>query len=448
MADDSEAKTLTPRHHNRRLPLDYQRLDTLKLNPKDPRRYTRAERRRFEKFIKNMGPMPMVVTPDRVILSGNVFLEMAIAAGYTEAPVMVAEHLTPAEADAYMLACVRMMQMGEWDDELLASVMQGLADSELKLDLDLTGFELPEIDLILDGAIAGEVEEDPVLPEKIAVTRTGDLVTMRSHRLIVGDALDAETYARLMDGRKAAAVFSDPPFNVKIEGNVSGLGKIKHGEFAQASGEMSQAQFTEFLTQAMSLMVANSVAGSVHILAMDWRHHMEMGAAAKAVYSHFLNIAVWAKDRAGMGTYLRSQHELFFIYQNGKGRRQNNVQLGSFGRDRSNVWQYPSANTFSRGGSEGNLLHDHPTPKPVDLVADAILDVTTRGDIVLDPFMGGGATLIAAEKTGRVAYGIEIDPIFVDVIIRRWRKWTGEDAVFEDGRTFTQVEADRLEAAQ
>jgi DNA modification methylase len=334
-----------------------------------------------------------------------------------------------------------MMQLGQWDDDLLAKVMQNLSESELKYDLDYTGFEVGEIDRILDGGTAQDDEVSP--PEKVAVTRAGDVVIMGDHRLIVGDALQPETYVRLMLGGKASAAITDPPYNVKVEGNVSGLGKVKHKDFAQACGEMAPPQFTEFLTAAMVQMALNSVPASVHILAIDWRHHMEMGLAGQAAYSELLNIAVWAKDRAGMGAYLRSQHEMFFIFQSGEGNRQNHVQLGRFGRSRTNLWEYPSAVSSSLQGEESNVLHDHPTPKPVALIADAIRDVTRRGDIVLDPFSGSGTTLIAAEKTGRKARVIEISSVFADVAIRRWEAWTGEQATFEDGRTFAQVEAER-----
>jgi DNA modification methylase len=242
-----------------------------------------------------------------------------------------------------------------------------------------------------------------------------------------------------MQGDQASMIFTDPPYNVKIKGNVSGLGSSHHREFAMASGEMTEVEFIGFLKTSMELMVANSTKPSVHYLCMDWRHIGEMLSAA-ALYSELLNVCVWAKDNAGMGSFYRSQHEFIFVFKNGSGSHQNNVQLGKNGRNRSNVWSYPGLNSFARYAEEGNLLDLHPTVKPIRLVADAVLDASVRGDIVLDPFMGSGTTLLAAERTGRRCYGIEIDPLYVDTIIRRWQMHTGGEAVqASSSRTFNSL---------
>jgi DNA modification methylase len=242
---------------------------------------------------------------------------------------------------------------------------------------------------------------------------------------------------------RAAAVFTDPPYNVPIDGHVSGLGTIHHREFAMASGEMDRRGFTEFLAQACALLAQYSRDGSLHYLCMDWRHIRELLDAAEPAYAELKNLCVWAKDNAGMGSLYRSQHELIFVFKHGRALHRNNVQLGKHGRDRSNLWSYPGARSLSRTSEEGNLLALHPTVKPVRLVADALLDCTARGEIVLDPFLGSGTTLLAAERVGRVCHGPEIDPLYVDTAIRRWQAHTGDEARHtESGRSFDEIAAE------
>jgi DNA modification methylase len=236
-------------------------------------------------------------------------------------------------------------------------------------------------------------------------------------------------------------IFTDPPYNVPIAGHATGLGRIQHRDFEMASGEMSEKEFTEFLTQALAHLAEHSTDGALHFICMDWRHMGELLAAGRRAYSELKNLCVWSKDNAGMGSLYRSQHELVFVFKNGKGLHRNNVQLGQYGRYRSNVWHYPGVNCFSRKTEEGNLLELHPTVKPVALVADAILDCTDRGGIVLDSFLGSGTTVIAAERTGRICCGIELDPVYVDTAIRRWQAFTSQNAVNESsGQTFAEVE--------
>ena len=249
-----------------------------------------------------------------------------------------------------------------------------------------------------------------------------------AHRLYCGNALEEAAYVALMTGKKAAMVFVDPPFNVKIDGHASGLGATRHREFAFASGEMSETEFTAFLTQSCRLLATYSEPGALHFICMDWAHAYELLTASRAVYSELKNMCVWAKDNAGMGSLYRSQHELIFVFKHGKTAHRNNIQLGKYGRYRSNIWRYPGMNSFGRTTDEGNLLALHPTVKPVALVADAILDCTQRGDIVLDSFLGSGTTLMAAERVGRICHGMEIDPLYVDTAIRRWQNLTGERA--------------------
>jgi DNA modification methylase len=302
---------------------------------------------------------------------------------------------------------------------------------DLGFEVAITGFEVGEIDLILQEAAAEQkAEEEPVeISPGPAVTKPGDIWLLGDHRLICGDALEGSTYSALMGGQKADVVFADPPYNVKIDGNVCGKGAIRHREFAMASGEMSESEFVDFLSSSLSLLERHSSDGSVHFICMDWRHAAEVLLAGKRAYDTLLNLCVWTKDNGGMGSFYRSQHELVFVFRKGKGSHRNNVQLGRFGRNRTNVWRYPGVNTLSKSGSEGNLLALHPTVKPVAMIADAILDCSARGDIVLDNFAGVGSTILAAEKVGRVCYAIEIDPLYIDTAVKRWEKHTGEKAV-------------------
>ena len=259
------------------------------------------------------------------------------------------------------------------------------------------------------------------------LSRLGDLWILGRHRVLCGSALDRHAFATLFGDERAAMVFTDPPYNVPIDGHASGLGAVHHRPFPMASGEMDSTQFTNFLKQAFDNLAAFTIDGSIHFVCMDWRHIEELTAAGRGVYGELKNLCVWVKDNAGMGSLYRSRHELVFVFKHGRGGHRNNVQLGRFGRNRSNVWTYPGANSFVRSG-EGNLSALHPTVKPVAMIADAILDCSARGDIVLDGFLGSGTTVIAAERTGRRCYGLELDPGYVDTIIRRSQTLTGGSA--------------------
>lgn len=260
------------------------------------------------------------------------------------------------------------------------------------------------------------------------VSKPGDLWILGRHRVYCGNSLEEGAYAALMGSECATMVFTDPPYNVKIDGHASGLGAIRHRDFAMACGEMDEVQFTKFLTDACKLLAANSADGAIHFVCMDWRHMAELLAAGREAYSELKNVCVWTKHNAGMGSLYRSQHELVFVFKHGTAPHRNNVQLGQYGRHRSNVWRYRGANSFGQGTEEGNLLALHPTVKPVGLVEDAILDCSARGDIVLDAFLGSGTTLIAADRAGRRCYGLELDPLYVDTIIRRWQTASGGKA--------------------
>ena len=318
----------------------------------------------------------------------------------------------------------------------------------LDFSIEDTGFQIGEIDLRIASLDPLPGADDPayVLPELPTgppISKIGDLWVLGRHRLLCGSALDAAAFAALMGEERAATVFTDPPYNVPIDGHTSGLGAIHHRPFPMACGEMGAAEFTAFLAAALGNLATFSVDGSVHFICMDWRHLEELLAASRNAYDGILNLCVWTKTNAEMGSFYRSQHELVFVFKHGRHGHRNNVQLGRFGRHRSNVWAYPGANSFARHGEEGNLLALYPTVKPVAMVADAILDCTARGDIVLDAFVGSGTTIVAAERTGRRCHAIELDPGHTDTTVRRWQALTGNTARHAaNGRSFDDLAAE------
>jgi len=372
-----------------------------------------------------------------MIIAGHGRVDAAKLLGMKSVPTICLENLSDDQIRAYILADNRLAEKAGWDISILAIELQHLTSLDLQFDVSITGFEVAEIDLILEEAEKEKEEEDPVeISSGPAVTKPGDIWLLGDHRLICGDALDESTYCGLMNGQKADVVFADPPYNVRIDGNVCGQGAIRHREFRMASGEMSEREFSDFLCQALSHLERHSSDGSVHFICMDWRHAAEILLAGKKAYDTLLNLCVWTKDNGGMGSLYRSQHELIFVFRKGNELHRNNVQLGRFGRNRTNVWRYPGVNTLSKSGVEGNLLALHPTVKPVAMIADAILDCSARGDVVLDNFSGVGSTILAAEKVGRVCYGIEIDPLYIDTAVQRWEKHTGQRAIHAATRQY------------
>ena len=386
--------------------------------------------------------VPLLIDAEGRIIAGHGRLEAAKKNGLVEVPVIRVDHLSEAQRIAYMIADNRLTDLSHFDDRLLGQMLRDLSVAGLEFDLDAIGFSVGEIDFHIEALGQTAPEEDPadgpVELASRAVSIAGDLWQLGPHRLQCGSALDPHAWDDLMAGQLAAVGFTDPPFNVKINGHVSGLGEVQHREFAMASGEMGRDEFVDFLESSFRLMARHSAPASIHFTAIDWRHVPEMVAAGEAAFTELKNICVWSKPSGGMGALYRSQHELFFVWKSGRGRHRNNIELGRNGRSRTNVWSYPAAAGF-RHSEGGDLLADHPTCKPVALVADAVLDVSKRGEIVIDPFMGSGTTIIAAERVGRVAYGMELDPLYVDGIIRRFEKLTGQDAVHQDGRSFAEI---------
>ncbi len=392
---------------------------------------------------------PVLIDKAGTIIAGHGRVEAAKKLGLDTVPCLRLEHLSEAEKRAYILADNKLAEKAGWDREILAIELQHLTTLDVDFDVTITGFEMAEIDVLL-GEIEPKVDAADVMPAPAAgpaVTRLGDLWQIGSHRLICGDATDFETLARLLDGERAQMVFTDPPYNVKIDGHVSGLGAVKHREFAMASGEMSEAEFTAFLERVFANLVLRAVDGAIHFVCMDWRHLGEVLAAGTRTFSELKNICVWNKTNGGMGSLYRSQHEMVFVFKSGAAPHINNVELGRHGRYRTNVWTYAGANTFS-ATREADLAM-HPTVKPVALVADAILDCSKRRGIVLDAFAGSGTTLVAAERTGRRGYGIELDPLYCDTILRRLSSMARVEArLVATGQTFAEVATEREREAE
>jgi DNA modification methylase len=424
------------------LSIEYQAVSALKPRDSNPRTHSKKQIAQIAKAIRRFGFTNPVLVDDRNgIVAGHGRIEAAKTIGLTQVPTVRLSDMGDAEIRAYVIADNKLAENAGWDRNLLGLELQYLTELDIDFDVTLTGFELPEIDILI-GELSPDNDNDPadelVAPAPgPAVTRPGDIWQIGQHRLICGDSTKPETYEALLGEERAQMVFTDPPYNVPVSGHVGGLGAIQHREFAMASGEMSEAEFTAFLGSVFRHLAAYSADGAIHFQCMDWRHVGEMLAAGNAAYSELKNICVWAKNNGGMGSLYRSQHEFVFVFKSGTAPHINNIELGKHGRYRTNVWNYAGVNSF---GGDRSDLNMHPTVKPVAMVADAIRDCSHRKGIVLDAFVGSGTTLIAAEKTGRRAYGIEIDPQYCDVTIRRMRSVCGVQTILEaTGESFDQV---------
>jgi DNA modification methylase len=411
----------------------------------NPRTHSAKQIRQIADSLKQFGwTNPVLTDGEGMILAGHGRVAAAKLLGLTKVPVICIDRMSESEKRAYIIADNKLAENAGWDPELLAIELQFLVDSDLSFDVELTGFDMGEIDVLLAPDVSAEEElvEQPDADAPV-VSRPGDLWLIGAHRILCGNALEGDDWKALMGGMKAQLVFTDPPYNVPISGHVSGLGQAKHREFAMASGEMSKEGFTGFLRSTFLHLAEHSVDGAIHFVCMDWRHMGEILEAAGGVYSELKNLCVWAKTNAGMGSFYRSQHELVFAFKSGKAAHINNFGLGENGRHRSNLWTYAGANTFRAGRMED--LEAHPTVKPLGMVSDAILDCSKRGGLVVDAFAGSGTTLIAAARCGRVGAGLEIDPAYVDLIVRRLEAETGEQAVHGDTLdSFEELKAERL----
>jgi len=428
------------------LAITYRAVADLKPYPRNARTHSRKQLKQIAAAIKEFGfTNPVLIDESDQIIAGHGRVAAAKLLGLAEVPTLQLSHLSPLQKRAYILADNRLAEKAGWDKEILAVELQGLLDDGF--EVVLTGFEVPEVDVVLD--MSAEAKSDRHADDDIpavgpAVSQPGNLWRLGNHRLLCGNALDSGCYGTLLGGAKAALVITDPPYNVAINGHVGGKGQIQHRDFAMGCGEMTSSDFTTFLTKTFEHLVANSADGSIHYAFMDWRHMQEMLEAGHAVYSELKNLCVWNKTNGGMGSFYRSKHELVFVWKAGTAPHLNNFELGQHGRNRTNVWDYAGVNAFR--SERMDELQMHPTVKPVGLVAEALRDCSRRGDLVLDPFCGSGTILIAAERTGRKARALEIDPAYVDVAIRRWEALTGKSATLITGETFEEIAEQRTAA--
>lgn len=406
------------------------KISELTPDPNNPRVHSKTQLKRLARSLKEFGFVaPVIIDSEGRILVGHGRVGAAARLGWETVPTLCIDYLTPAQAKAYQIADNRLAELATWDRQQLGVILKDLS-LELNFDVELTGFDMGEIDLIIGEADqVPEVAEDEVIPDSDgpAVTQLGDAWQLGRHRILCGNATDESAFKVLMCGKVVKLVFVDPPYNVKVA-HIGSRGRYKHREFVMASGEMTEEQYVEFLSKAFLLLARYSADGSIHFVCIDWRHVKDLLTAGERAYSELLNLCIWVKHNAGMGSLYRSQHEMVAVFKNGKKAHRNNVLLGKYGRNRTNVWNYPGANSLAASGEEGNPLALHSTPKPVALVMDAILDCSARGDVVLDTFLGSGTTLIAAERAGRTCYGMELDPLYVDTVVRRWQTYTGDEA--------------------
>jgi DNA modification methylase len=418
-------------------------INEIRPHPRNARTHSKKQIRQIAASIRAVGfAAPILIDENKILIAGHGRLQAAKSLGMSSIPAIVISGVSDAKKRALLLADNRIAQSAGWDREQLAIELATLPELLIEDDLDIsiTGFEPAEIDALHadfeDGSTDPADEIDDSYLNGPAVSELGDLWQMGTHRLMCGDARNMDHLRRLLDGERAHMAFLDPPYNVAI-GSIVGRGAVKHDEFVMASGEMSHDAFVAFLKEILGAAAQFSIDGAVHFVCMDWRHVEELVIASRSAYRAMLNLIAWVKTNAGQGSFYRSQHELIGVFRVGATPHLNTIELGRHGRSRSNVWHYAGANTFRSGRM--NDLRAHPTVKPVAMIGDAIKDCTRRSAIVLDTFCGSGTTILAAERVGRRGYGLEIDPRYVDVAVRRWQAFSGRDALhFASGLTFEE----------
>lgn len=421
-------------HANRKLEVVYKAPGELVPDPRNARTHTKRQVEQIVQSIRAFGfTNPILADLDGNLIAGHGRLRAAKEMGLQQVPVITLEGLSEPQKKALRLADNKIALNAGWDTEILKLELAELSLPEIDFDLSLTGFSSGEIDVVLSEAEDPDDEVIPAVPE-IPRVQTGDIWQMGEHRVACGDGRDVAFLQRLIgEGETIDCAFLDPPYNVKINGHANAKGR--HREFAMASGEMTEAEFRTFLSDTLGACAKVSRDGAVHFVCMDWRHMDDVTASVCDIYDDLLNICVWNKSNAGMGSLYRSKHEMVFVYRVGSASHTNNVELGKHGRNRTNVWDYPSVNSMK--GSRREDLALHPTVKPVAMVADAYCDVTKQGELVLDIFLGSGTSLIAAERVGRRFRGLDIDPAYVDLAMQRWSDLTGKEPqlIHRDGTT-------------
>ena len=433
---------------SRKLTIEYLPVASLRLDPKNARLHSDGQIRQIARSIEVFGfNVPILVDADFRVVAGHGRVLASKLLGIADVPVIRLEHLSETQRLAFAIADNRLTENSEWDKRLLAEQLMSLSEAELEFSVEVTGFEVGEIDVMVENLEpTGRCNDDPAdaIPDRGTrpqVSRVGDLWTLDRHRIYCGDARSENSYSALMKDCRAQMVFTDPVYNDPTNGYVTAPRKINQPESIPASGEMSPSEFTTFLMTIFAQMARNSLDGTLHFICMDWRRSEELISAARSAYSEFKDVCVWVKNGAGQGSLYRSQHEFIFVFKSGKKSHRNNIQVGKHRRCRTNVWRYPRVNSLSRTSNEASWSIVRSTIKPVKLVVDAILDCTARGSVVLDPFLGSGTTLIAAQRSGRCCYAMELEPAYVDKAVRRWQRYTGLTAIYEaTGESFAQRE--------
>lgn len=406
----------------RSLTVVYRPIGDLRPDPRNARTHPKRQIEQLCASLREFGfTNPVLIDEQSVLIAGHGRLRAAREIGLADVPTIELAGLSEARKKALRLADNKIALNAGWDTELLKLEIEDIGTLDVDFDLSLTGFASGEIDVVLKAANDPDEEVIPAVPVE-PKTMPGDIWVLGEHRVGCGDGRNAEFLRRVVGaGASIDAAFLDPPYNVKINGHANAKGR--HREFAMASGEMSEAAFRTFLAETLGAAESISRTGAIHFICMDWRHLDDVSAVGRQVYNDLLNICIWNKSNAGMGSLYRSKHEIVFVYRVGDGPHANMVELGRYGRNRTNVWDYPSVNSMA--GSRREDLALHPTVKPVAMVADAYQDVTKRGDLVFDMFLGSGTSLIAAERTGRRFRGCDIDPAYIDVAVERWVQMTG-----------------------
>ena len=438
--------------HNLRIGIVYRPVEEIRSYKRTLRKRSRRWQAAMQASIKRFGLiLPILIDQDGEIIGGEGVFEIAKQCGFMEVPTVRIDHLNEVDIRLLRLALNRIAEESSWDTVELSDEWRDLQPIAMDLGYDVSGFTTPEIDSLLHQPPSKEQEDADDHQMEVGepgseVSQVGDLWVLGNHLVLCGSSLEADNLKRLMGGDLARMVLTDHPYNLKIQGNVGGLGKHKHREFVQASGEMDEVQFTQFLTTSIATLAGSCNDGALLYMFMDWRHQWEILSGIRAAGLAMVNMAVWAKTSPALGAFLRSQHELCFIVKKGRAKHTNNIDLGRWGRTRSNVWNYAGVNSF--GPDRDEQLAMHSTCKNVSMLVDAIRDASDRGEIVLDGFLGSGSTLIAAERTGRICRGLELDPLYVDTILRRWERVTSGPAILHGtGETMAQVAERRTQAS-
>lgn len=423
------------------LSIVYRDIGQLQTDPQNPRQHSRRQIRQIARSIEAFGfNVPFLIDRRSRLVAGHGRLEACRLLGLQQVPTISLDHLSETQVRAFLIADNRLSETATWNERLLAEQLKGLSEVELNFSLEATGFEVGEIKMMIDGLSSGIDGDDqgdvlPVMENVACVTRGGDLWLLGNHRICCGNAFNARNYSALLEEHRAAIVFTEPRLSISTTKVSSGLDALQE----RTSSRESEPELTALLSQLFTLLLSNSLAGSLHYVFSDWHQMLETLTAGRVVYHDLKNVCVWVKNNLGSALMYRNQFEFVCVFASLPGNGASNHRPQS--RHRSDVWQYPRRTP--RSTEVGlNLDASHLSVKPVDLVADALIDGSVRGEVVLDPFLGYGSTLIAAERTGRVCYGMELEPRWVDAAIRRWQAYTGQSAIHkESGQTFSSREA-------